>query len=145
MPALAEGAKRSGRSLEHLDKSVNFYAVVTHEPEQARAAMRRSLAFYLSIPYGQEWLNTNGFADDASAIAAARATGDRKRVADAVSDRVLDAMTVVGSPEECRERVAQYSSLVDWVLLAVPPALPPEEEVNTLRRLIKTFGDDATR
>ncbi len=140
MPALAEGAERSGRSLEQLDKSVNFYAIVTDEPEQARAAMRRSLAFYLSIPYGQEWLTSNGFDEDAAAISAARATGDRKSVADAVSDRVLDAMTVVGTPEQCRERIAQYSAFVDWVLLAVPPSLPPEEEVSALRRLIKTFA-----
>ena len=140
LPALSEGAERSGRSLEVLDKGISLYAIITDEPEQARTAMRRTLAFHLSVPYGVEWLSSNGFSDEAAAISAAQKTGDRRGVVDAVSDRVLDTMGVVGTPEECRERLAQYSSLIDWVLLAVPPALPPAEQVSTIRRLIKTFG-----
>ena len=140
LPALSEGAERSGRSLEGLDKGIAFYAVATDEPEQARTAIRRTLGFHLSVPYGVEWLSSNGFPEEADAISAALEKGDRRGVADAVSDRLADTVAVVGTPEECRERVAQYSSLVDWVLLAVPPALPPAEQVSTIRRLIKTFG-----
>lgn len=140
LPSLEDGAKRSGRSLEQLDKSVNFYTVVTDEPEKARTAVRRSLAFYLSMPYGQEWLISNGFAEDAEAISAARAIGDKKGVLDAISDQIVDAMAVIGTPNECRDRIVQYGTLLDWVLLAVPPALPAEEEVDALRKIIKTFG-----
>ena len=140
LPALSEGAERSGRSLEGLDKGISFYAVATDEPEQTRVAIRRTLGFHLSVPYGVEWLSSNGFPEEAAAISAALEKGDRRGVADAVSDRLADTVAVVGTPEECRERVAQYSSLVDWVLLAVPPALPPAEQVSTIRRLIKTFG-----
>ena len=143
LPALSEGAERSGRSLGQLDKGVALYTIVTDEPEPARVAMRRTLAFYLSIPYGQEWLSSNDFDEEAVAIAAAVAAGDRKGVSTAITDRVLDSMTAVGTPDECRERVAQYSSLVDWVLLGVPAALSPSEEVSTVRRLIKTFGGNA--
>ena len=140
LPALSEGAERSGRSLEALDKGISFYTIITDEPEQARTAMRRTLAFHLSVPYGVDWLSSNGFPDEAAAISAAQKAGDRRGVVDAVSDRILDTMAVVGTPEECRERLASYSSLVDWVLLAVPPALPPSEQVSTVRSLIKTFG-----
>lgn len=140
LPALSEGAERAGRSLESLDKGISFYAVVTDEPEQSRVAMQRTLGFHLSVPYGIEWLSSNGFPEEAKAISESQAKGDRRGVADAVSDRLADTIAVVGTPDECRERVAQYRSLVDWVLLAVPPALPPAEQVSVIRRLIKTFG-----
>lgn len=139
VPALAEGARRAGRSLQSLDKGVAVYAVATDQPEELRATMRRVLAFYLSLPYGLEWLSSNGYEEEASAIKKAQARGDRKGIQEAISDRVVKAIAIVGRPEECREAVARYGSVMDWILLGTPAAFSPSEAVKAVRRLIQTF------
>lgn len=141
IPAISEGAKRSGRSLDGFHKGISLYAVATDDPDNARIAMRRTLAFHLAVPYGIEWLEEHGFPEEGNAIATAVENGDRRGISEAVSDRLLDTLSVVGTPDECRERIAQYSSLVDWILLAVPPALSPDQQIKTLKTLIKTFGE----
>ncbi len=141
LPALAEGAKQAGRSLKDLDRGIAHYVIVTDDVEQAHAIMRRTLAFYMSTPYGMEWLSANGYSEEAETISAALSAGDRKGMAGAISDRVINAVASVGTAEECHQRIAQYGSLVDWVLLSTPAGLPPSEQVNALRQLINTFGD----
>ena len=141
LPALAEGAERGGRTLKDVERGIAHYAIVTDDSEQARRIMQRTLAFYMSTPYGLEWLAANGFSEEGAAISEAQSSGDRRGMAGAISDRVIDAVASVGTPEECRQRVAQLGSLVDWVLLSTPAALPPSEQMSAFRALIKTFGD----
>ena len=141
VPALVEGAHRSGRTLQDLDKGVTIHTFITDEPEQGRAALRRSLAFYATLPYGQEWLASNGFEEEATAVSSSLAAGDRRGAVAAISDRVVDAMSVMGTPEECREQVAQYASSLDWVSLSPVQASSGEDPMAAARRIITTFGD----
>lgn len=141
VPSLMDGANRSGRTLEMLDKGVIAYAAVTDDQEKFRTMARRTLAFYLTLPYGQEWLGSQGFEEEATLIAKALANGDRKAIAASISDRVVDAMTIIGSPDACREQVAQYASLVDWIQLSPPMGLSSEETFDAIRHIIATFKD----
>ena len=50
----------------------------------------------------------HGFAEEAAAIATAWSRGDRDAAERAVSDELIDATSVVGTPAECRERVEAY-------------------------------------
>ena len=51
MPALREGAKASGRSLEEMERGITLHAIVTDEPERAHAIMRHRLTPYMTYPY----------------------------------------------------------------------------------------------
>ena len=141
LPALAEGAQAAGRSLQDLDKSTLLYTLVADDPEQAHTAIRRTLGASMYAPYNVEWLQANGFTEEKEAVTAALAAGDRKGVYEAMSDRLVNAVAAIGTPEECRQRISEYGPLLDWVLLAVPGGLSPEEHVGALSRLIHTFGE----
>src|ERR1700730_5760754 len=50
----------------------------------------------------------HGFVEEAAAIAAAWSRGDRDAVERAVSDELIDATSIAGTPEQCCERVEAY-------------------------------------
>ena len=50
----------------------------------------------------------HGFREEAAAIAAAWARGDREAAECAVGDALIDATSVAGTAEQCRERIEAY-------------------------------------
>jgi alkanesulfonate monooxygenase SsuD/methylene tetrahydromethanopterin reductase-like flavin-dependent oxidoreductase (luciferase family) len=50
----------------------------------------------------------HGFAAEAAAIAAAWADGNREAAERAVSDALIDATSIAGTPQQCRDRVEAY-------------------------------------
>jgi alkanesulfonate monooxygenase SsuD/methylene tetrahydromethanopterin reductase-like flavin-dependent oxidoreductase (luciferase family) len=50
----------------------------------------------------------HGFADEAAAIAEAWSRSVRQAAERAVSDELIDATSVAGTPEQCRERIEAY-------------------------------------
>jgi alkanesulfonate monooxygenase SsuD/methylene tetrahydromethanopterin reductase-like flavin-dependent oxidoreductase (luciferase family) len=50
----------------------------------------------------------HGFGDEAAAIAKAWARGDREAAERSVSDALIGATSVAGTPEQCRERIEAY-------------------------------------
>jgi alkanesulfonate monooxygenase SsuD/methylene tetrahydromethanopterin reductase-like flavin-dependent oxidoreductase (luciferase family) len=50
----------------------------------------------------------HGFPDEAAATAAAWSRGGRAAGERAVSDQLIDATSIAGTPEQCRERVEAY-------------------------------------
>jgi len=77
--------------------------------QQALDALRPGLAFYAGFfPRYNRLIAEHGFTAEASAIAAAWARGDREAAERAVSDTLIDATSIAGTPRYCRERVEAY-------------------------------------
>lgn len=61
----------------------------------------------------------HGFRDEAGAIAEAWSRGDREEAEHAVSDALIDATSVAGTLEQCRERIEAYrQSGIDLPILS---------------------------
>jgi len=98
---LAEGARRAGRDLDQI--------IVTTLLPAALDALRPGLAFYAGFfPRYNRKMAGHGFVEEAAAIAAAWSRGDRDAAERAVTDELIDATSIVGTPEQCRERVEAY-------------------------------------
>jgi alkanesulfonate monooxygenase SsuD/methylene tetrahydromethanopterin reductase-like flavin-dependent oxidoreductase (luciferase family) len=77
--------------------------------QQAFDALRPGLAFYTGFfPRYNRMVAEHGFAAEAAAIAAAWAKGDREAAERAVSDALIDATSIAGTPQHCGERVEAY-------------------------------------
>ncbi len=60
---------------------------------------------------------------------------------DAVSDQMIDAFTVAGTPDEAAASLAPYAELADSICLSPPDQLIEPAETEVYRRaLIATFG-----
>ena len=82
--------------------------------------MRPGLAFYAGFfPRYNRLMAEHGFAEEAAAIAAAWAEGDREGAERAVSDAMIDASSIAGTAEDCRTRIEAYrQSGVDLPILS---------------------------
>ena len=106
---LAEGAKRAGRDPSGIVVTSLLPTVVGASRKEALDALRPGLAFYAGFfPRYNRMMAEHGFRDEAVAVAAAWSRGDREAAERSVSDSLIDATSVAGTPEQCRERIEAY-------------------------------------
>lgn len=106
---LAAGARKAGRDPARIEVTSLLPTSVGGTREAALAVLRPGIAFYCGFfPRYNRMMAEHGFAAEAAAIAEAWARGDRAATEAAVSDAMIDATTVSGTPEQCRARIEAY-------------------------------------
>ena len=106
---VAAGAARAGRDPAAIEIASLFPASVAPDRDEALAAARPGLAFYAGFfPRYNRLLAESGFSAEAAAIAKAWAAGDTAGAARAVTDEMLTATGIAGTPAECRDRIEAY-------------------------------------
>jgi 5,10-methylenetetrahydromethanopterin reductase len=106
---MIEGARRAGRDPREIVVTTLLPTAVRESRREALDALRPGLAFYAGFfPRYNRLMAESGFPEEAAAIAAAWKRGDRDGAERAVSDELIDATSVAGTPEQCRERVEAY-------------------------------------
>ncbi len=112
-PAVAEieaGAASVGRSLRDIAIAPQVSIYVTDDVGAARDRERQHIAFYIGgmgVFYHQ-YMQRIGFGPDADRVREAYQARDRDRAARLVTDEMVDAMTVIGTPKQCRDQVERY-------------------------------------
>ena len=117
---LREGARRAGRDPERIVIASLLPTMVAETRQAALAALRPGLAFYAGFfPRYNRLMAEHGFPEEAAAIAEAWLRGDRDTAERAVSDAMIDASSIAGTPEECRDRIEAYrQSGIDLPILS---------------------------
>jgi alkanesulfonate monooxygenase SsuD/methylene tetrahydromethanopterin reductase-like flavin-dependent oxidoreductase (luciferase family) len=106
---IAQGAKRSGRDPAKVAVTSLFPTSVADTREAALDAMRPGLAFYTGFfPRYNKLIAEHGFPGEAAAIAEAWSKGDHKAATALVTDAMVDATGIAGTPEQCRARIEAY-------------------------------------
>jgi probable F420-dependent oxidoreductase len=117
---LAEGAKRAGRDPSGIVVTSLLPTEVGTSRREALDALRPGLAFYAGFfPRYNRMMAEHGFGDEAAAIATAWSRGDHQAAERSVSDSLIDATSVAGTPEQCRKRIEAYrKSGIDLPILS---------------------------
>jgi probable F420-dependent oxidoreductase len=106
---LAEGARIAGRDPAQIVVTTLLPTCVGDSRAAALAALRPGIAFYCGFfPRYNRMMAEHGFAAEARAIAEAWARDDHASAERAVSDAMIDATSVSGTPEQCRARIEAY-------------------------------------
>jgi probable F420-dependent oxidoreductase len=106
---MAEGARKVGRDPGQVTMTTLLPTAVCETKQEALAVLRPGLAFYAGFfPRYNRLMAEHGFAKEAAAIAASWARGDREAAERAVSDALIDATSLAGTPAQCRERIEVY-------------------------------------
>ena len=106
---LAEAARGVGRDPERIEVTTLLPTSVGDTREAALAALRPGLAFYLGFfPRYNRMMAEHGFPDEAAAIAEVWKRGDREAAERLVSDAMIDATSIAGTPEQCRAKIEAY-------------------------------------
>ena len=106
---VAAGAGRAGRDASAVEIASLLPASVAPDRSEALAAARPGLAFYAGFfPRYNRLLAESGFPTEAAAVAKAWAAGDKAGAERAVTDEMITATSIAGTPAECRERIEAY-------------------------------------
>lgn len=138
---LAAGAGKAGRTLKDIEIAPWIIVAVAESDEEleaARTRVRQTLAFYAASmgTYYRNLFRRYGFTEEVERITTAWATGDRSGAAQSVSDRMLNALTIVGTAGYCRERLAYYrANGVTLPVVSLVSGQPRDQIDRTLRAL----------
>ncbi len=107
---LRRGAEDAGRSLDDITISPQVSVYVTDDIPAARDRERPHIAFYIGGMgvFYHRYMQRIGFGEEADRIRAAYLGRDRELAARLVTDEMVDAMTIIGNPEECRDQMQTF-------------------------------------
>ena len=106
---VAAGAERAGRDANAVEIASLLPASVASDRNEALAAARPGLAFYAGFfPRYNRLLAQSGFPEEAAAVAQAWAAGNTAGAERAVTDQMIAATGIAGTPPECRDRLEAY-------------------------------------
>jgi probable F420-dependent oxidoreductase len=139
IPALERGAVRGGRKLVDVEVAFPLMAVVADTDEQlerGREAMRPRLAFYGSTPAYKVILDVHGWGDLQPELNRLSKTGDWATMSSLITDEMVDAFSVQGTPDETGPKVrARYGDLVQRISFDTSAQLDQDRVATVLAGL----------
>ena len=107
---LKTGAESAGRSLDDIAMSPQVSVYVADDIAGARDRERPHIAFYIGGMgvFYHRYMHRIGFGEEADRIREAYLSRERDRAARLVTDEMVDAMTIIGNPEECRDQMQEF-------------------------------------
>ena len=103
------GAEEAGKDPNEIEVVARLHVVLADDPSMGRNLIRTVFGAYAATPGYNKCFEWIGFADEARQIREAFAKKDRGGVAMGVSDRLCDAMAVVGDKDTVRSRIRAYA------------------------------------
>ena len=119
-------AKSGGRG--KLEMTLGIPTYLGDDIDTLRAAARANLGLFTTLPFFQRLMRVSGFIEEAD-------KAEQGAGGDALSDRLLDTICLIGPVARCRERLSEYREAgLDL------PILWPGLGVETAREVIAAFG-----
>ena len=140
LPSLQKGLAAAGRAPHAVERCVIKPCVVHQDTAYARHLGRSAVALYATLPYYDVVLEPMGFGEATRAIRAAMQRQDLPGMLNAVTEEMLDALVVAGTPEDVHRQLEPWAELCDLVLLYCPPDLEPAEATANHEAIIAAFA-----
>jgi len=96
--------------------------VVSHDRKQAIQEAKNQIAFYASVKSYEGILNLHGWERQKLAIWEHFKTFNLPKMAEAVTDDMVEQIAIAGTPDECRDQLKKWEGLLDLPILYTPTA-----------------------
>lgn len=135
--AVAVSAREAGRDPEAIRVAPYVPAAVSDDAAAARDAVRDHLAYYVGSGDGYRRAVGAAFPDRAERIASAWRAGDRREARGIVTDEMVAALGVAGTPDDARERLRALAArdVVDDPIVVVPESADAATAERTVTAL----------
>lgn len=141
LPELGRGLENGGR--RRSDLTVMTSAVCVPHPNSSEAKRRAAglVAFYATVRTYSDFFEAHGFGAEAAEIQKAFRGGDIEATIRACPEEMVAALTLSGTPDEIRARLAEYEGLADVVKLSPPTHfVSPEVTREAQRGILEIFS-----
>ncbi|KTG11044.1 luciferase [Haloprofundus marisrubri] len=134
---VADAARERGRDPEETAVAPYVPAAVSDDQTEAYDAVRGHLAYYVGSGEGYRRAVATAFPDEADRVAEAWRNGDRAAASDAVTDEMVRALGVAGTPDEATEQLETILDLelLDRPMLTVPRQADDDLTLETIEAL----------
>lgn len=102
------GAVRAGRQPGEVDIALYLRTCVTDDRAAATAWLRREITGYTVVDVYRRVFRRFGFASEVDAMHQAWQRGDRQGAMDQISDRMVEALGVIGTEDACQSQIRQF-------------------------------------
>ncbi len=134
---IAANARERDRDPEEIAVAPYVPSAVSEDSSRARDAIRGHVAYYVGSGEGYRNAVADRFPDGADAVAEAWRADDRENARDAVTDEMVDALGIAGTPEEAHERFDSIAAIdvIDEPLIVIPTGTSEEIKELTVETL----------
>jgi F420-dependent oxidoreductase-like protein len=143
------GLAKGGRSREDFQVSPSVQVAIDGDLDAARGLVKAGLLLYIG---GMGSKKTNfyadltrrfGFAEVADEVQSLYLDGKREDAYAAIPDELVDATAMIGTEDEVAERVKRFADAGVDRMIVSPMHATPEENLQTLERLVAMTGAPA--
>ena len=137
------GARTAGKDPAALDIACRILVAIDPEEDVVRENLRRELTAYVTVPQYNKFFRWNGYEKEAGAAFEAWNAGDRKRALQAIPDRMIESLYVVGKPDRWIKRLRDYekAGITTSALQFTSFAPTPEEKRARILRAMETVAE----
>ena len=138
---LAQAAVSAGRQVADVTTAPQILSCASDDEatvSDALAQARSHMAFYIGGmgQYYYDLFRRYGYQDECDQLRAAWSEGDRARAATCITDEMVDSITAIGTPEDCRGKMSRFrSNGVDMPIVAFPHGSDRDTMLGTLEAL----------
>ena len=143
---LDEAASAAGRPASAIATAPQIVCCAADDADTLADAVRQArahMAFYIGGmgQYYYDLFCRYGYQDAGDAVRRAWAAGDRGMAAAAITDEMLEQITVIGTPDECRRKMGRFrANGVDLPIVAFPHGASRDTMLGTLDALAPAGG-----
>jgi alkanesulfonate monooxygenase SsuD/methylene tetrahydromethanopterin reductase-like flavin-dependent oxidoreductase (luciferase family) len=131
------GAQAAGRPPEEVDIALYLRTCVTEERAAAIEWLRRDITGYTVADVYSRVFRAFGFAAEVEAMHQAWRCGERETAVQQISDRMVEALGVIGPAESCRAQIRQFAAAGIDLPIVMPFA--PEPVVSSYAQTLVAF------
>lgn len=138
IPALVDGARAAGRTLEGFELVAGVFLVsgTAGEMEQALPATRAQIAFYASTPSYRPILEMHGWGSLGEELTRLSKQSRWAEMACLIDDDMVDAFAIVARPEDLAASIEKrFGDLLTHLSFMPPPLLGADAISETVRSL----------
>ncbi len=140
MAQIAAGAVIANRDVNQISIAPFINTIISDDVAKARRAARLPLAYYIGGMgvFYRDSLSRLGFAEEAAMIHRLWQANHRKEAINAVTDRMIDAIAIYGSLDECKAKLDQvYAYGATLPLIPIPSTGTTKEKIAIMESLIE--------
>jgi alkanesulfonate monooxygenase SsuD/methylene tetrahydromethanopterin reductase-like flavin-dependent oxidoreductase (luciferase family) len=142
LPNLKIGADRAGREVSDIDVCVETVCAVHPDRKEAVRRARIQCGMYAALPELGPLLEGYGLGAARQEVLDALAAKGPMALQDVTDDRLVELLSICGTPDEARKQFARYAEQIPHMLLHTPyaPPLLGEESEDGLRHTLEAFA-----
>ena len=141
-PNVALGARRAGRDPATIDIAAEIVCSVSKDRSEAMRRAHIQAGMYAAHPAMDEIIRVNGLEKERNAVREALLREGPGVLERATDEKLVEILTVSGTPDECRRKLQIYEEVLPLVVFHAPyvPPLSAEETEDAFRSIVETFS-----